>query len=242
MPSSLGNLAPAIAFGGGVTSALLAGAGLSRAGQHAIEEVPEYKRKPGTFREAKKEYGLNVGYAQNEDIDNAMSIPKQELQELSANYAAHEPTDTSTKLKQFLRKAKEHGLIVTGEGYRRPGVVEHELGHAIAQNMGTPWERFTHSRIAPLLSLLGTAGGMGAGLYAGKKWGPAAGALAGLGASALGNVPTIHGEMVANQYANELLPENAKSVKTWPFVGSYINAGVTAPTVAGALMGLLGRH
>ena len=223
-----------IALGGGVTSALLTGAALSHAGDKALEDVPEYTRKPTTFQAAKKDYGTDVGYMQSRNFDSAMVVPKQDITKAYDN-------TSSEKLKILLRRAKEHGLVITGEGYRRPGIVEHEIGHAIAKNTGTPWEKFTQGRAAPVLGTLAGIAGLGAGLHAGRKWGPVAGGLAGLGISGLGNIPNIHGEMIANQYAKELLPEGTKSVSTWPFLGSYVNAGVTAPTVAGALAGLLGH-
>lgn len=237
MPSVLKDYSFPIALGGGVTSALIAGAALHRAGKEAIGDVPEYgKRKPGAFAKAKKEFGVNVGYQDEPAMkDNALFAPKEILTEATAD------SPDNLKLKILMRKAKEQGLVVTGEGYKRPGIVEHELGHAIAKSKGTPWEKFTHSRVAPVLSTLSSLTGGILGYGVGVKHGPLAGALTGLGISGLGNLPTIHGEMIANRYASELMPEKKERVSTWPFVGSYINAGVTTPTVAGALAGLIGR-
>jgi len=235
MPDALREWAPYIAAGGGLTTALLAGKALHHAGKTTMESVPEYKRKPKTFQEAKKDYGVNVGYSHGGDFENAASIPKGELKD------AYEDEKT-VKLKKLIQKAKQHGIVMTAQGYRRPGIVEHELGHTIAREKGTPWEKFTHSRAANALYNVSQLAGMGAGIYAGGKYGPLAGAAAGLGTSALAGAPFVHGEMIANRYGNELLPEDKPRIATWPFVGSYINRAITAPTIAGGLTGLLAHR
>jgi hypothetical protein len=224
-----------IAMGGGVTTAMLASKLIERVGQHALSEVPEYKRKPGAFQKAKKEYGVDVGYAHGVGKDNAGFARKEELRE-----AANAGEDYSEHYRKLLQKAKAQGLVITAKGYRRPGVVEHELGHAIAAK-GSGLERFTQGAWAKGLSGLGSVGGLAAGVYAGAAHGPLAGALTGLGVAGLGNLPLISGEVLAHRYGKELLPKGREGINSAPFVGSYINSGITAPTVAGALMGLLGR-
>jgi len=233
--SALHDWSPMLAMGGGVTTAMLASKLIERAGQHALSEAPEYKRKPGAFQKAKKDFGVDVGYVHGEGKDNAMFARKEELRE-----AANAGEDYSEHYRQLLQKARAQGLVITSKGCRRPGVIEHELGHAIASK-GSGLERFTQGAWAKGLSGLGSVGGLAAGVYAGATHGPLVGALTGLGVAGLGNAPLIAGEVLAHRYGRELLPKNREGIDPTPFVGSYINAGVTAPTVAGALMGLLGR-
>lgn len=240
MPGDL--IHPLIPYVGGLVAALTGGAYLGYKGDQNLKSLPTVRGKPKAVGALKKEHGIDVGYAHSPAAagENAFFATKKDLEDIIKDpMLDKKDIKTFTKL---VRQAREHGLIVTGKGFKKPGVIEHELGHALAANKGTPWEKFTHGDVPPALQLLGTMGGLGGGYIIGGMKGPLVGALTALGISGLTSVPMVHREMIANRYGAEMMtPEMQEKVKNWPFLGSYINAGITMPTVGGALSGL-GHH
>jgi hypothetical protein len=232
---------PLVSFGGGILTSLVTQATLGHyARKHLAEDVPTVRGVPSAFKGAKKDYGMNIGYVHDpKEGENAFYITKEDLKDALQN-SDNDPFFDAKPITKMLHSAKQHGLVITGKGYKKPGVIEHEIGHAIAKHKGTPWERFTHSWAAdPLMDLgwgLGIMGGQLAGTrYPGLK-GRALGALVGGGIAGLGTLPSVSREMSADRYAKDLMSEDmAKRVKTWPFIGGYANPGITLPLVSGFL-------
>jgi len=233
---------PVIPMLGGMLASLAGTIAFGRLANEHLKSLPNVRGTPSTFAEVKKDQGLNVGYLHDPRIagHNAFYVPKDVLIDRLKEPDLEKAT--TKQLTQMLRKAKQHGLVITGTGFKKPGIIEHELGHAIATHSDSPWDKFTHSSLAPGIGFLGWLAGIASGHYMGSTRGMRAGALTGLGVSGLGAIPMISREMTADRYGHELMdPEKVKQEKTWPFIAGYANPLITFPTVAGALSGL-GHH
>lgn len=235
-------MSPVISLGGGMIAALVTGAGLMHIGTKHLAELPTVRGVPSTFKDVKREHKLNVGYMHSPSVagDNAFFATKKDLEDIIKDNKDN-PLFDPKSFGRMLRAAKQHGLVVTGKGFKKPGVIEHELGHAIATHRGTDWEKFTHEAAAPVLNSLGMLAGIGSGMAVALTGsaGPrrrALAALTGGGVASLFNVPLVSRELTANRYGRELMDDETNDkVKNWPFVGTYVNSGLTFPAVSSSL-------
>lgn len=136
----------------------------------------------------------------------------------------------------------KHGLVVSGTYYKKPHILAHEVGHAIAGIKGTPLEKFTDSRTAAAIGMLAAPVGALTGLaIGGSRYGKGLRGLARAvgGGAAVGGLlgaPVIYGEHAANRYAMDVLPERLKERTSFaPTIGSYY-AGALAPGVIAPLV------
>lgn len=133
-----------------------------------------------------------------------------------------------------ISQARKHGLIVTGR-HSNPAVFAHEAGHAadIQENKRWTWP-YAISRFAgPVASGL-------AGYYAGKEYGPWAGAGLGAAAGLLAGSPMLYQEYQASRRADEALSEDEET--KWParrrlgaafltYLGTSLVPGLSSGTV-----------
>lgn len=136
----------------------------------------------------------------------------------------------------------KHGLVISGTYTKKPHILAHEVGHAIAGQRGTPLEKFTSSPAAGTLGTFAGPAGVLAGLaIGGSRYGKGLKGLiraAGGGAAVGGllSAPAIYGEHAANRYAMDVLPERLKERTSFaPTIGSYY-AGALAPGVIAPLV------
>lgn len=220
----------------GLTTA--GGYGLMQWIKHNVGGLPSVKgNNPKSVRQAKKDYGVDVGYIGNSPMiqDNAFYVPKEDVRA-----AMKEVNATSAELTRALRAARKHGLVVTGEGFNKPGIIEHELGHAVATHKGGPLERLSHTALAPVSAGLGVQLGMAHGINTGIKTRSALrGALAALSLSGPTALPLLYREHAANRYAREIMNDDMnKRVSYTPTLGSYAFGTAGAPAVFGGAVGL----
>jgi len=221
-----------------VTSDLVTGKAMDFLREKGMEHLKTLPTSRRDIRgEVQEKYDIDPGYAYVPRLSrgNAMFINRGDIKDYLRRNA-----DLDPKIKKKLVKGTgKHGLVVAGKGWKKPGIVEHEFGHAIAQHKGTPLEKLVHKpwvedygryyHTIPSHLIGGTAGrlrGAGAGVLAGG--------LAGL----LLGMPSIYREMVADKYGEELASEaDRKKIKNWPFLGSYIAQAALPAAATGGVVG-----
>ena len=201
-----------------------------------LETLPTSHREKAIMRQVKNDYGIEPGYLYEPRLSrtNAMFVKPEDVESFAQS------SILDPKIKEKLRsRVGPEGLVLVGKGWKKPGVLEHEFGHAIASYKGNVLEKAVHRqgvedyapyyRNLPSFVLGGVAGRM-----RGPLAGGAVGALAGL---VLGS-PIIYRELLADHYGKKLMREEdiAKN-KTWPFIGSYVTPAVVPPAVGGAVVG-----
>ena len=228
------------------------GAGMSHTSNTRIAKLLETVRK---------RYGIDVGYVHDPYIvgenagfatpemmnSNIAGIDKVLNDPATRNQSAPEYVHPSKRramishVDELKKKMRNNGIIITGKHFKKPGTVEHELGHAIAANKGNFIEQATAKYNVPSYSTAyHTLPSYMAALAGGSKSslkGILAGGLTGL----LTDVPTIYSEYSANKYGDKLIkpgsPQHAKA-KAY---GSYLSNAILPFAVTGGLYGLAKR-
>ena len=187
------------------------------------------------YRNLKKKYGLDVGITYSPLVDrNAMYMPPDVVSDIKGE-------QLSATEKKLMQHSKKHGLIVLGRGFNKPGVLAHEMGHAVARFKGGPIERSVHGSWPSSLAygLLGKAPAIiGGGVLGMLGLGPIG---AGLGAGAGGlltGLPTFYREHAANRYARKLMDEKTNErTSFWPSLGTYVSSATLGPATMATLIG-----
>ena len=210
------------------------------------------------FEFVKKKHGLDVGYMHDPYLTglNAGYSPRKSLLDrakqtekvIEGPFKEGIPPATRRALKRRIEKIRErmgrHGLVMTGTHFKKPGTVEHELGHAIAAHRGSFLERLGHGELPKYSLLYHTLPSYGAALAAGLKKGPLAGLAAGGLVGALTELPTLKAEWAANKYAEPIIKEvhpGRPLHGKWKAYGTYVLPSTLPYAISGLLMGLVGR-
>ena len=223
------------------------GRALERSGRNLPHVSPH--RINALLQQVKEEKKVDVGYTHLPDFmeGNAGYITKEEwnkfrthIKELPDGWLTpKEMRMIQTAINKVDENMRPHGVILTGRHFKKPGTIEHELGHAIATHKGSFLERMSHKPIPR-----GIGEGLNAltplvGLGVGVTKGPIVGALAGTAAGLLTNAPTIYGEYAANRYGDQLLrPGEAQHGKNLAF-GTYLVGSAMPAAVTGGITGAL---
>lgn len=227
---------------------------LGREQQKVLKGLPRNMDIPEAIDQTAKDYGVRIGYSKAPTVmtGNAGYLDtgyvadrfggkKKLMTELEAG-SKDKKTDPDTRamareLFRGVGASKKHGVIMTGSGFAKPGIIEHELGHAIAKHKGTGLERFVHNpMVEGLRPFYGSVPAFALGSYLTSKGRPGAGALASLGWAGLTMAPTLYREHAANRYAREMMDEKTnKKMRYWPFIGTYATSGIV-PSVAGGML------
>jgi hypothetical protein len=206
-----------------------------------LKTMPTMRREDTVLNQVKEKYDVEPGYLYSPRLagQNAFYVDRPAVDRfLQTN------PDMDPKLrKQVLQSAKRHGLIVAGKGWKKPGVVEHEVGHAVATHAGGPIERFVHRPgVSEYEKYYHTVPSAVLAAVAGRKYGPLTGGAIGALTGLTTGLPMLYRELAADRRAREFMRDKDKEmVSNWPFVGSYL-AGATVPFAAsGAGIGLVSK-
>lgn len=231
---------PFIALGSDYAEQSIVGALQDKAMAH-LKTLPTMRREDTVLRQAKDKYGVEPGYLYSPRLagQNAFYINKGSVDKyLQAN------PEMDPKLREsILQRAGKHGLIVSGKGWKKPGVVEHEVGHAVAANAGGPIEKFVHKpEVAAYSKYYHTVPSAVLAAVMGRRAGPLVGGAVGALAGLTTGMPTLYRELAADRRAREFMTDKDKAkISTWPFIGTYL-AGATVPFAAsGAGVGIFSK-
>lgn len=205
------------------------------AGPRMSEEGIEASRQ-----RALKLFGVDIGILHTPELfdGNAGYFNRKSAVEFSRNLDRDKLVDPAFKLK-IKNAIGRHGLIVIGKGYKRRGVVEHEIGHGISTYKGTPFERWTHKPgVIGASGLYSTIPSTIAGSVLGYKYGIPAGVLGGAALGVLTNFPELYSEHSANRYARKLMTDAMnKRVSYFRTLGGYVVGSALTPAISGGLGG-----
>ena len=147
------------------------------------------------------------------------------------------------RLDQIIDRKGQHGIILTGRHFKKPGTMEHELGHAIAMHRGNPVERFIGdhglgsgtpsfpTRVLPHIVAIAT----------GILKGPLAGASAGAASGILAQSPRLYSEYSADKYGDRLLDRSAPYQRSFLPRLTYLTNAALPAMISGGLSGILRR-
>ena len=200
------------------------------------------------YEHAPEIVGSNAGYMRPGvpekivgDLRKALDDPKSKVPGSKTYIHPTERRQYSRMIAKLEGASRPGGLVLTGTHFKKPGTVEHELGHAIAGSRGNILERaatnteadpfYYHTLPSYLAAFLGARKGS-------PLMGAVAGGLTGLATSA----PTLYAEYAANRYGDQLLdPAEKDKHGKWKGYGTYLaGAGIPA-ALTGALYGLFRR-
>jgi len=228
------------------------GAGMAHTSNTRIAKLLEIVRK---------RYGVDVGYMHDPYIagENAgFATPEMMNKNIAGiNTALNDPATRDHSAPEYVhpskrramishvdelkKKMRNNGIIITGKHFKKPGTVEHELGHAIAANKGNFIEQATAKYNIPSYSTAYHTLPSYVAAFAGGGKSPLKGALAGGLAGLLTDVPTLYSEYSANKYGDKLMkPGSPQHAKTKAY-GSYLSSSVLPFAVTGGLYGLAKR-
>jgi hypothetical protein len=246
----------------GQLGGLLSTAGLTRVLQREGKSMGHTspQRVQELLDKVKQKYNLDVGYLHSPDIagSNAgfstrKNVDKhvKTVRELLKGGDKDNPPYGLTKkelrhlekgIDELGRNVRKGGLVITGTHFKKPGTVEHELGHAIAASRGNPIEKAIIQKNIPEWSELYHAiPSTLAGLYGGGRYGPLKGALIGGLTGLATNAPTLYAEYSANKYGDQLLDESKPTQSKNTAYGTYLAGSAVPSALTGATFGLLNR-
>jgi len=209
----------------------------------------------------KKKHGLDVGYRHDpvaissnagymtsdmwsrsaEGIEKRINDPRSHDPQ-SAEYV-HPSTRRMLikKVDDIGKSMRRGGLVMTGKHFKKPGTVEHELGHAIAGSRGNAVERATIQHDIPKYSPLYHTLPTYLAAFKGGGKGPMVGALAGGLTGLLTDIPTLYAEYSANKYGDKLMSKDQPQQGRNKSYGSYLASSVLPGAITGGLYGLAKR-
>lgn len=206
--------------------------------QGGVRRTSEWKR-----RAAREGLDLGVVDLGKPAAGSAFWLPRESSKNILTWLKQNKVNLSARKREEIKRHRGRSGLVLFGEGFRKPGILAHELGHAFAQEKGNVLERgatdlamatgprslITH--VIPSAVLAGLAG---------RRFGPIGGALGGVGAGLVTNAPTLLSELAANRYAGKFLTEEEKEATKGFYTPQWLRYASGSALPFGLLGGLVG--
>ena len=167
-------------------------------------------------------------------FENAMYIGPGQYDWALKRFTQNVGNMTPAKLK----KLREIGFIAHGPGFKNPGLMAHEAGHARIEEEGGAPAFFQKHRDG--LSALGFGLGVGSAYVLGKHTNPWVGAALGGGLAALGQVPMILNERAATRHATQYMDRSRMTDTEKSKNTNALRKGMNSYLINGALMTALG--
>lgn len=231
----------------GSTLGGLAAAGLARdtlsgalTGSRTGESHVSPQRVNTLLQQVKDQHGVDVGYLHSPGI-LGRSAGYMTPENVSGAVRRLRTLGDEASVSKLESARRPGGLVITGTQFKKPGVLEHELGHAIAANVGNPVERtILNENVQSAAPLYHDLPSLIMALRFGGK-GPVSGALAGALTGALTNAPSLYAEYSANKYGSKLLGNKEDPDKNMSLL-TYLASSAVPYGVTGALYGLLKKR
>lgn len=189
--------------------------------------------------------GTNAGYATPDMMERSIG----DIEEGLNKPTSHDPSSTAyihpserraliRRVDDLKKSMRRSGIIITGKHFKKPGTIEHELGHAIAANKGNVVERALIKYDVPGWSTFyHTIPSYIAALVGGSK-SPLTGMLAGGLTGLATDIPALYTEYSANKYGDELLDKDAPQHSKYKSYGTYLSNAILPFLITGGIYGL----
>jgi len=255
MPSKLKNaLKITAALGIGTLGAIPIQRAIQSAAVHDGSRLPHMStaETKAIIKRMKDKFKLNVGYTHDPYFsgDNAMYISPDLWGRISKmqNFITASDLHPAAKkalinrIQSFGGKAGKHGIIITGRYTKKPEIIAHELGHAVAKYKGTALERLSSQPwVKNYRMYYHTIPAYAAGIAAGRAFGPVGGALIGGLTGLATDTPTLYNEYTANRYAKQLMNPDVSTALNLKALSTYLAGAGVGSALTGAVSGFLRR-